>query len=629
MDEATFLRLLLDEAPAAEFERVVTGAREEDPDPAVLEAVQEAGYLATQLRLVLQERRRREAELAALFATAGDLIAIRDPQRVLQAIVGRARQLLEADTAYLTLIDEERGDTWMRVTTGILTSEFRRVRLPLGVGLGGLVAETAMPWFTSDYLADERFDHAQDIDEAVVKEHLRAILGVPLSLAGKVIGVLFASNRHTRPFSPDQVNLLSSLAAHAAIVIENARLFDQATRALDQLSRTNEVVRAHSEAVERAAAIHDRLTEIVLRGGNLDDVVATVAEVLEASVALLDEEGRVVAVTSRGGGSTTDWSQLASFAEMARDRGTSHAGAEDGYWLTPVGAGGDHFGALVLQAPPDLGDADRRTLERAAHITALVLLSQRAIVDAELRMRGELLDDLLTSSERDLDVIRRRAHRLGVDVDRPQVMVVASAPTPNGHRAVHAAARDIVQAHGGLVADRQAMVVLMVGETSTTTVMALGERLSSTLGSAVTAGVARAETVFDVRGAFDEADRARRTLRALGREGEVATETSLGVLALLLNHIEGHDVRRFVEVAIGPLQAYDRDRGTDLVGTLRAWFASGGNMTRAAETLHVHVNTAYQRCARISELLGEGWQDPGEALRLHLALEIDRLRRNS
>lgn len=628
MDEATFLRLLLDEAPAAEFERVVTRALEAGPDQAAQEAVQEAGYLATQLRLVLQERRRREAELAALFATAGDLIAIRDPQRVLQAIVRRARQLLEADTAYLTLIDEERGDTWMRVTTGILTPEFRRVRLPLGVGLGGLVAETSMPWFTSDYLDDERFDHAQDIDEAVAKEHLRAILGVPLSLAGKVIGVLFTSNRHSRPFSPDQVNLLSSLAAHAAIVIENARLFDQATRALDELSRTNEVVRAHSEAVERAAAIHDRLTEIVLRDGNLDDVVATVAEVLEASVVLLDEEGRVVAVTSHDGDSATDWSDLASFAEMAR-RGTSHAGAEDGYWLTPVGAGGDHFGALVLQAPPDLSDADRRTLERAAHITALVLLSQRAIVDAELRMRGELLDDLLTSSERDLDVIRRRAHRLGVNVDRAQVMVVASAPTPNGHRAVHVAARDIVQAHGGLVADRQAMVVLMVGETSTTTVMAVGERLSSTLGSAVTAGVARAETVLDVRGAFDEADRARRTLRALGREGEVATETSLGVLALLLNHIEGHDVRRFVEVAIGPLQAYDRDRGTDLVGTLRAWFASGGNMTQAAETLHVHVNTAYQRCARISKLLGEGWQDPGEALRLHLALEIDRLRRNA
>lgn len=175
MDETTLLRLLLDEAPAAEFEREVQRTRH-DPDP----AAREAAYLAMQLRLELRERRRRESELAALFATAGGLIAIRDPQRVLQAIVHRARQLLDADTAHLTLIDEDRGDTFMRVTEGTLTPEFDQVRLPLGVGLGGLVAATGMPSWTADYLDDDRFARADDIDGTVAAEGIRAIVGAPL-----------------------------------------------------------------------------------------------------------------------------------------------------------------------------------------------------------------------------------------------------------------------------------------------------------------------------------------------------------------------------------------------------------------------------------------------------------------
>lgn len=616
MDETTFLRLLLDEAPAAAFEDEVRRGRERGLAPAEQERLQEAGYLAMQLRLVLRERRRREAELAALFATAGDLTAIRDPQRVLQAIARRARQLLEADTAYLTLIDEERGDTYMRVTEGTLTPEFDQVRLPLGVGLGGLVAETAMPYYTSDYLADERFAHAGDIDEAVSGEDLRAILGVPLILSETVIGVLFVSNRHTRPFSAEEVNLLQSLAAHAAIVIENARLFEQTQQALDELSRTNAVVRAHSEAVERAAAAHERLTNIVLQGGTLEQVAAAVGEVLEGEVAVLDPSGVLLAGSAPA--------EVADHLAPTLRGGTRHTGGEAGHWLTPVGAGGDDLGVLVLRSGPDLGDADRRTLERAAQVTALVLLSQRAVADAELRLRGELLDDLLVAADRDLDVTRRRARRLGVDVDAGQLVLVASAPDVERAQ-LHTAAAGIVDRHGGLLGERDDTVVVLVPDTGAADPRVLGARLSMSLGATVTVGAARAGSAPEIADAFREADRCRRTLFALGRAGEVATNADLGIFSLLLHHVDHGDLGRFVDDTLGPVIAYDEARGTELLRTLEAWFANGGNLTHAAADLHVHVNTLYQRCDRISSLLGTDWQSPQEALRLHLALEIRRL----
>ena len=92
----------------------------------------------------------------------------------------RARQLLNADMTYLSLNDEAEGASYMKVTDGALTPEFRSLRLPLGTGLLGLVAQTGAPYFTEDYQSDDRFVHRGYIDEAVAGEQIRAILGVPL-----------------------------------------------------------------------------------------------------------------------------------------------------------------------------------------------------------------------------------------------------------------------------------------------------------------------------------------------------------------------------------------------------------------------------------------------------------------
>jgi sugar diacid utilization regulator len=619
MDARTMLRLLLDEAPASAFEDEVHRARAAGLEGDALEEVQEASNLALRLRLLLRERRRRETELAALYATAGDLTSIRAPQRVLQAIAGRARQLLDADTAYLTLIDDERGDTYMRVTDGMVTPEFGQLRLPLGVGLGGLVAQTATPYATSDYLADDRFRHAGTIDEAVHGEDLRAILGVPLKLGDRVIGVLFAANRHTRPFSPDEVNLLASLAAHAAIAIENARLFERAHRTLEELNATNALVRAHSEAVERAAAVHERLTNVVLQGGSLDDVAAAVAEVLGGQVVVVDPRDRRLAGALDD---DADGERAAAVtAALAEGRTVRYGGG----WATPVGAGADPLGVLVLAVRGELDDADLRTFERAAQVTALLLLNQRALAEAELRVRGELLDDLLVRADRDLEATARRTRVLGLDLDAPHRVLVASAAGV-ARRALLAAAGRSVEVRGGLTGERHGTVVVLVPATAEEPAELVRRDLAGPVGVAVTCGVGEASSLTELRDAYEEADRCHRALLALDRVGEVACAADLGVFALLFNRLGRADLDRFVATTIGPLVTHDAAKGTDLVGTLEAYFDAGGNVRRAAARLHVHVNTFYQRSERIAQLTSPSWQAPDEALRLQLALKIRRLR---
>src|SRR5262249_15190017 len=149
-------------------------------------------------------RRRREAELSALFDTASDLALLHDLDSVLEAIVRRARKLLDTDIAYMTLNEpdrsgreagDERGDSVMRVTDGSVSASFQSLRLPMGTGLGGLVAQKGTPYASDNYPCDPRFQHASFIDSAVAEEGLIAILGVPMRLGSRIVGVLFAANR--------------------------------------------------------------------------------------------------------------------------------------------------------------------------------------------------------------------------------------------------------------------------------------------------------------------------------------------------------------------------------------------------------------------------------------------------
>ena len=93
---------------------------------------------------------------------------------------------------------------------------------------------------------------------------------------------------------------------------------------------------------------------------------------------------------------------------------------------------------------------------------------------------------------------------------------------------------------------------------------------------------------------------------------------------LLLGVAGGEDVARFVRRTVGPVLDYDRERGSELARTLLTWYACGGNLTRTAAELYVHVNTLYQRLDRVTQLLGEGWRSGDGALQTHLALQAHR-----
>lgn len=616
------LELLASGAPAEDFAEVSADERLAGAPPTVLSEIDDATRLALRVHRTLGQHRRREAELTALFDTAGDLAASHDLDAVLQAIVRRARLLLGTDTAYLTLPDEEAGDTYMRVTDGSVSALFQTLRLSLGDGLGGLVAQTARPYATPDYRTDSRFHHTGTIDAGVLDEGLVAILGVPLLLGsrdgGKVIGVLFAADRSPRAFSPDEVALLCSLAAHAAIAIDTARALADTRAALAELNAANAVIREHSAAMQRAEEAHDRLTDLVLRGGEVPDVAAAVASLLGGAISVHDLDGHPLAGPADGG------DQLA--AAVADSRSSGRAVHRSGRWVCAVLAGQETLGSLVLHSRADLDDPDRRLFERAAVVTALLLLLRRSVAETENRVRGELLSDLLTAPERDPAGLAMRGRRLGVDLMRPH-LVLAAACADRG-RLAGAAVRHLFGSRGVSAEHGDTVVLLLPADPEDcgagAVAAAAAERLARLAGLPVTVGAGGpAAGPAAIAAAHAEAQRCLRAQLVLGREGGGSSAAELGFLGVLLG--DGHDVDGFVGTALGPLLEYDARRGTELVRTLRAYFDCGGSLTRAKDRLHVHVNTVVQRLDRVQALLGRDWNSPERALELQLALRLHLL----
>ncbi|GEC05188.1 cyclic diguanylate phosphodiesterase [Streptomyces spinoverrucosus] len=619
--EAPFLELLARGASADAYEQPVLLARAQDRPAEWVAALEHAKLLALRVRSELEGRRRREAELSALFETAHDLAGLRDLDAVLQAIVQRARSLLGTDVAYLSLNDPDRGDTYMRVTEGSVAARFQQLRLGMGEGLGGLVAQTARPYVTDDYFRDDRFQHTATIDAGVRDEGLVAILGVPLMLGHHVIGVLFAADRRARVFEREQIALLGSFAALAAAAIDTANLLTETRSALAGLERANEIIRDRSAVIERASDVHDRLAELVLRGGGVHDVAAAVSEVLDGTVEFTD----VTAAPAQA-------------LEAFRTEG--HAVRHEDDWIAAVAAGGELFGALVLRGHPGLDPVDQRTLERAAMVTSLLLLARRSAAEAEQRVRGELLDDLLDARDRDPRLLRERASRLHADLDATHVVLAARLDGPaadadqeaDARRRLWSAASHLAATRHGLAAARDGGTVLLLpldaGHTATDLARRTARQLGTAVHEAVTVGASAPVEDLTARpdavaGAYEEGRRCLDALRLLGRTGDGAAAEDFGFLGLLL--AGDRDIGGFVDRTIGQVVAYDERRGTELLRTLDAYFACGMSPARTKDALHVHVNTVAQRLERVGRLLGDDWQTPSRALEIQLALRLHRL----
>lgn len=561
--------------------------------------------------------------LRHLFEAAGELSAAQDEDAVLHIAIRQARQLVGTDLAYLMLLDREHGDTYMRATEGAISPRFDSIRLGMGLGLGGQVAESMSPRWTRNYLEDEQYTHV--IDPIIVEEGLRAILGVPVKKHGRLTGILFTSERSQRDFTQDDITLLALLADHTSVVISAAeRTAETATELLETRAALTQQ-RSRAERLASTAQLHSRLTELVVAGAQVPAILDLLVESVGGTAAVFDATLREIgAVRGQGGVPAATLREVTEEASTGSEGTSTHRTKDGVVVVVPLVNGNDHLGHLAhfsrgsaAESSPDL----LPILQRVSAVIALILLGHRALDEADNRVRGELLAEILTPGTHDPDVIGRRATLLGVDVESALVSVVVVPPDGRATRALQTECSALARSEGGLVTTYGDRVVMVLpGVNSGDTAHTLAHKLSA--HGATVGASGPLPSLADATEHVERARRAARLLIALGREGEGASTDELGLYGLLFSEVDRDHTAQFIERNVGPVREHDRTRGTALLDTLRVYFATEGSAAATAQKLFVHVNTVYQRLERLDSLLGPGWRAGDRALELRLALRL-------
>jgi len=178
-------------------------------------------------------------------------------------LLPRIRDILKADTCAVLLVDEGTNELVARAAVGIEEEVERAVRIPVGLGFAGRIADERQPVILADV------DHADVFNPILREKGIKSMLGVPLVVAGDVLGVIHVGALVHRRFTGDDVELLKLVADRVALAIERARLHEQTVQ-LDEL-KANFVAIASHELRTPATSVYGVLTTLLERDGELEE----------------------------------------------------------------------------------------------------------------------------------------------------------------------------------------------------------------------------------------------------------------------------------------------------------------------------------------------------------------------
>jgi signal transduction histidine kinase len=179
---------------------------------------------------------------------------------LLGVLLDRTCDLLGVDTCAVLLLDEEQNELVARAAVGIEEEVERGVRVPVGRGFAGRVAAEKRPVILPDV------DHADVLNPVLHEKGIRSLLGVPLVVSGRVLGVIHVGTLTPAAFDDESVGLLQFAADRAALAIEHARLFEAervARARLERIQAVTDAALANLELDELLGVLLPRIKEIL------------------------------------------------------------------------------------------------------------------------------------------------------------------------------------------------------------------------------------------------------------------------------------------------------------------------------------------------------------------------------
>lgn len=582
--------------------------------------------------------------LSALRTLSSAATSAADLQHVLDLVADTARTLLGFDFCGVLTPDAAGERLVITGWSGLSADYVEHVNTDRPVRLDGgspskQAFQSGQPVAIRDITAEPEFTPWGGVAR---EQGYRAIVCVPLIAGDEVLGTLNGYYTPVHTFTSYEIERLALLANHAAIALTSARR-------LDQLRQLNESLREQRDALTRSEQIHERLLAVTLRSGGLSGVAAVLAELIGRPVLIDDSRNEVLATAGDDARLPDATWRAGTVVDPSSSAPVRVTGPDEAPFCVSVARLGDDATAARIWFPTGESELDAmsvRAVEHASMVISLELLRMRTAAEVEHRLRGELLADLLGGGSAISEQVLQRAQRLGHDLTRPHVMIVGALTTagepaePRIYQRSLSLVGDLVRPYtprplsamhrGNIVtmwpiAENEPGRAIGSGDAAAGLVQRAMGSVARTVDATVTVSAEPAESTASAptyaeayrtaKGALDIALRA-------GRTNTVVRLTDLGVIGLLLQLEDSSQLAAFARRTLGPLLDYDASHHTDLVETLRTYFACRNDRNRAAGALHIHPNTVTQRLRRVEQLCGVELAEPSTTLQFSAALTV-------
>lgn len=580
--------------------------------------------------------------LEAIIEINRSLASTLDADAVTHRILGEAIRIIPAaDAGVLLLYDPDRERLVVRHAIGFGPSIYK-IELAPGESLTGRAFQQrkSVLYRTREALLPQHdlAPASQRLlaDAADGTEYPHSALVAPLLTTDGPIGAMIVENFSTpRMFNQFDLRLFEGLAQGAAIAMVNARLFASERAARLRLETVNQLVSEQRDQLERRVQVQEALADIVREGLSADALVVRLARLCGASVFLCDSLRAIRTAQPPTDALTVrdiddEHRQVIGAtvheAEATRSPQRAELGAGRVLLVAPIPGGSEILGflcALFTDTEPD--EVHAAAVSSAAHIAATELVEQRAHEEGRLRSQTDTLELLMQGAAPGgaggpfLLAVGRLQHDTSAAVDHRLLRALLTCAQHEFTGEDTLVAATVREDHVVLVwarpDDEGDIRRRLRAATQRFALLDAAWHASFVVSDAIDTAAGFADALAEARLVAELHRRVRDT-------GPVRTARSLGAYRLILRSAKAEDVLRLCEDTFGAVLRYDRDRGTTLVQTLRAFLDHGGATKAAASALSVHPHTVQYRLGRLEALSGLSLSAPHERLTLELCLRI-------
>ncbi|MGE6368728.1 helix-turn-helix domain-containing protein [Planococcus kocurii] len=534
--------------------------------------------------------------------------------------------ITNADYGTLWLYDETKKKIVCKASQGYRYEEIRHMEFELGEGPVGHAFEVGTPVLITNP-SDLKFGEVKHISKENKQRwgrrveditNIRSVIAYPIVVEDRIECVMYLGQMHSEHVLTDRdLWLLQIFTTQVGIAIRNAKQFAN--------------IRELNDALVQRDVIHARLTDLSVRNMGTEKMVEELSQMAGQSLVFIDllmnEMIPAMAILPTG----LSFSHLLQIIQKESQAKSIELNTKEGDVVYPIRSGSVVLGCLIAKSPQTLTRLGEVALEQGSAVLALERVQKQNVLAFYYKNQQQLFDELLYTN--DPELLNEKAEALGIRNSEGFVVAmlqVTGCSDPQELEAhIFRLIAELRSAAGALVQTVfgwQNKVILLAGVTGTVELGFFERQLDEMLvyradgrnDYVLHGGIGSLISSYsDIERSYREAEIALTNPLAGKVNHKLVRYTDIGISRLFTSR-NTEEVSKFLSDVFQPLREIDRSGGM-LEQTLLVYFEKNRSAGEAAEILHIHINTLYQRLKKIEEVLGLSLKNADDVLQLQLA----------